>query len=555
MPTSPMNEVIRYLRSTLVPEGPSLTDGQLLECFVSRGEPAALEALVRRHAPMVWAVCRRVLGNHHDAEDAFQAAFLVLVRKAATIRANVGNWLYGVAHQTALKARATRSRRRQRERPVTLMPEPAARQQDLWNDLVPLLDQEVSRLPEKYRTVIVLCELEGQTLRAAAHQLGCPEGTVASRLARARAMLARRLVRYGFAITGGTLAAALSQAPASACVPAGVLSSTIKAVTLVAAGKAATGLISAQAALLTEAVMKAMLMSRLKSALGACLIAALFLLGSVFGSGSPATNGSRAAASEKKSAADKAAVRLCDDKLRDTLLVLDKQWWDAASSYDVDSLARLVADDYISFSPGGDHATKKTVLERCRLGRYIDVKFPTGKTVIRLNEHTAIVTYEVLWDAEDKGKGRRGVVCHDRMISCWVRRDGGWFLRYHECVNRYNFPDRRVPAEKPLYVSGNGRVLAQYLGHTTLEGWGARQAKKDNDFRVFPLGKDTKAEEVAKTIEQLFNTCGQPKTVHIAVYASKNTVVVRGKSSDLDSVEAIITRLVEQKPFGAAGRK
>src|SRR5215831_11467832 len=125
MATSPMSEVIQHLRSALrLPEGADLTDGQLLECFVSRREPAALEALVRRHAPMVWGVCRRVLQNHHDAEDAFQAT--VLVRKAAAIRspARLGNWLYGVAHQTALKARATRARRKGRERPVADMPEP-----------------------------------------------------------------------------------------------------------------------------------------------------------------------------------------------------------------------------------------------------------------------------------------------------------------------------------------------------------------------------------------------------------------------------------------------
>ena len=164
MPTSPMSEVVQYLRSTLLPEGADLTDGQLLECFVSRREPAALEALVRRHGPMVWGVCRRVLRNHHDAEDAFQATFLVLVRKAASVhpRAKVGNWLYGVAHQTALKARATRAKRKERERQVTDMPEPAVADQDLWSDLQALLDQEVSRLPEKYRTVIVLCDTGGQ---------------------------------------------------------------------------------------------------------------------------------------------------------------------------------------------------------------------------------------------------------------------------------------------------------------------------------------------------------------------------------------------------------
>jgi RNA polymerase sigma factor (sigma-70 family) len=281
MPTSPMSEVIQYLRSTLLPEGPDLTDGQLLECFVCRREPAALEALVQRHGPMVWGVCRRLLGNHHDAEDAFQATFLVLVRRAASIRSptKIGNWLYGVANQTALKARATRAKRKERERPVTEMPEPAVMDQDLWNDLQPLLDQELSLLPEKYRTMIVLCELEGKTGREVARQLGLPQGTVASRLARARTMLAKRLARHGLAVSGGTLAGVLSQKAAVASVPALVMSSTIKAVTLVAAGQAAAGVISVKVVVLMEGVMKAMLMKKLKTVGAVLLVMAMGLIG------------------------------------------------------------------------------------------------------------------------------------------------------------------------------------------------------------------------------------------------------------------------------------
>src|SRR5262249_40853037 len=149
-------------------------------CFLERRDEAALAALVKRHGPMVWGVCRRLL-SHHDAEDAFQATFLVLVRKAASVvpRRMVGNWLYGVAHHTALQARRTAARRKARERQVTEMPEPAVTDQDLWRDLRPLLDEALSRLPDKYRAVIVLCDLEGKTRRETAGQLGVPEGTVA----------------------------------------------------------------------------------------------------------------------------------------------------------------------------------------------------------------------------------------------------------------------------------------------------------------------------------------------------------------------------------------
>jgi RNA polymerase sigma factor (sigma-70 family) len=140
MATNPVNEVIDHLRRTvLLREGEARTDRQLLKCFVSSRESAALEVLVRRHGPMVWGVCRRVLHNHHDAEDAFQATFLVLVRKAASIGSPklLANWLYGVAYQTARKVRQTAARRRAREKQVTNMPEPEAapQDQDPWDDL------------------------------------------------------------------------------------------------------------------------------------------------------------------------------------------------------------------------------------------------------------------------------------------------------------------------------------------------------------------------------------------------------------------------------------
>src|SRR5262245_27557654 len=232
MATGQMSGVIQYLRGTaLLRDGAGLTDGQLLEGFVSRREGDALAALVRRHGPMVWGVCRRVLANHHDAEDAFQATFLVLVRKANSIvpREMLANWLYGVAQQTALKARSTAVRRRTREKQVTAMPEPMREPRDRWDDLRPLLDQELGRLPDKYRDLIVWCDLIGKTRKEAAQHFKLPEGTVASRLATARSLLAKRLARFGLAVSGSALAVVLLEQTASAGVPASVASTTIKA--------------------------------------------------------------------------------------------------------------------------------------------------------------------------------------------------------------------------------------------------------------------------------------------------------------------------------------
>src|SRR6516225_967649 len=221
MPTNQPSFLRQLRRTALLSDGWGMTDGQLLERFVARRDEAAFAALVRRHGPMVLGVCRRVLGHVQDAEDAFQAAFLVLARKAASVgqRELVGNWLYGVTYRTALDARAAATRRRTRERQVSAMPEPEAVDGvDVWTDLRPLLDRELNRLPDKYRVPVVLCDLEGRPRKEVAQQLGIPEGTLSGRLTTGRRTLARRLARHGLAPSGGALTAALTQGAASACV-------------------------------------------------------------------------------------------------------------------------------------------------------------------------------------------------------------------------------------------------------------------------------------------------------------------------------------------------
>jgi RNA polymerase sigma factor (sigma-70 family) len=205
---------------TLMRIGPigNLSDGQLLERFLDRreGGEAAFESLVARHGSMVLAVCRRVLGSADEADDAFQATFVVLVRQAGSIqkKESLGPWLHGVARRVSMRARRDAARRRARERigfRVVGSPLPD-------DALAETLHDEIARLPEKYRTPIVLCDLEGQTHAEAARRLDWPIGTVSGRLSRARALLRSRIARRGVPLSIGAIATALGAEEAKAAV-------------------------------------------------------------------------------------------------------------------------------------------------------------------------------------------------------------------------------------------------------------------------------------------------------------------------------------------------
>jgi RNA polymerase sigma factor (sigma-70 family) len=267
MPRTQSAAVLHRLAAARLPAA----DPELLRAFLaSRSEPAFAE-IVRRHGPMVLATCRRVLGHAQDAEDAFQATFLVLARKAATVRgANLAGWLYGVAVRTARGVRLMRDRRQKREAvlasrvlasggrepPLNAEQGAHAPRSPEQQELVAILDEELARLPEHYRLAVVLCELEGRSRQEAAAELGIPEGTLSSRLAAARKALAGRLSRRGVALSAGLFAAAW--------LPEGLAESTARAAVAVAAGKLTAGLVSPLAAEAFRHGLKSALADRLR---------------------------------------------------------------------------------------------------------------------------------------------------------------------------------------------------------------------------------------------------------------------------------------------------
>jgi RNA polymerase sigma factor (sigma-70 family) len=272
MATGQLHDVLHFLRQSVRPaDVETLSDGDLLDCFVSRGDPSAFRALLLRHGGLVLGVCRRLLPPA-DADDAFQATFLIFLRKARFLnrRHLVGNWLHGVAHRVALKARSLLARRRARERPLDpsqLTDTPADTTAADWR---PVLDEEVRRLPAKFRAPVLLCYLEGRSNEEAARVLGWPSGTVKSRLARARDLLRRRLLRRGLALWVG-VAAVLTQETAP------VVAAPLRDGLLEAAARRAGGpALSTTATLLAEGVLRAMWMMRVKS-----LVAVLLLAGAV----------------------------------------------------------------------------------------------------------------------------------------------------------------------------------------------------------------------------------------------------------------------------------
>ena len=283
-------ELLRHIQKLAgVPTTPGLSDRALLERFAHLHDEAAFATLVGRHGAMVLAVCRRVLGHPQDAEDAFQAVFLILARKAAASWSeSVGPWLYRVAYRLALRARTDAARRQRGTIREDVMPPADPKDQLTLRELHAVLDEELQRLPEGERAALVLCHLEGRTQAEAAQQLGWSVGTLRRRLDQGRERLRRRLVCHGLAPSAALAAVLVADSVSSAALPASLATATVRAAAAFAQGQAATALVSATAAALTEGGLTMMTTIKTKA-----LLALVLLLSVLAGVGAWAGLGQR----------------------------------------------------------------------------------------------------------------------------------------------------------------------------------------------------------------------------------------------------------------------
>lgn len=263
-----------------------LKDEELLVRFFKTNDEGAFAVLVSRYGSLVYGICKRILSNVSDADDAFQATFLVLVKKGAKLQqpGRLANWLYGVAFRTAKNVKSKRAQRSRVEREAGAMPAKSDKSElsDMnYEQLWEVLDQEISQLPPKYALPLVLCYLEGKTNAEAATQLGWPEGSMSRRLSRAKDLLRSRMAKRGMAMTAVLLAAAVFSRPASACVPAKLVASTVEAGSLVSQGARFADVVSPFAAKVAEDVILSLSASYKLVASLVLAAASLFIASSV----------------------------------------------------------------------------------------------------------------------------------------------------------------------------------------------------------------------------------------------------------------------------------
>jgi RNA polymerase sigma factor (sigma-70 family) len=464
--------VLEYLRTGhAAQELEQLADGELLGRFLTDRDEAAFAVLVHHHGPMILGVCRRVLGDGHHAEDAFQATFLVLVRRAAAIhrQAPLGPWLYGVARRVALKARARAAARQSRQRELADMPRTEPLDERTWQEMRPVLDEEIGRLPEKCRAPLVMCYFEGKSYDEAAQELGWPKSSLASRLARGRDLLRQRLVRRGITLSAGALTTALAEKATAVPVVALLTINLVRAAANVANGKTlAAECLSTRAIALAEEAMKSDIGIKGKLVL---LLLALGLAAGAALAGYEAwvrpTPPERQPPVAQRDPQKKPAPGPAKDPLPAGAVVrLGQDRW-----------LHDISADFAAFLPDG-----KSVLTVCEDGSSRVWEFPSGKELLR---------FAPAAPGNLAGSGIRSAMRSGR-IQAALTKDGTtlatWYgvgreIALHDVATGKQLPGLKVNEEViALAFSPQGDHLASGEGDGTVRIWDWARAKEVRRF-------------------------------------------------------------------------
>jgi RNA polymerase sigma factor (sigma-70 family) len=528
-----------------------LTDRQLLERFTTARDgssQAAFEVLVRRHGPMVLRVCRNVLKDWNDAEDAFQATFVVLARRCGSIRRrdSVESWLFGVACRVSARARVEAARRRAVERrgaaeADAALGTPEPDDADL-PELGPIVQEEVRRLPEKYRAAVVLCYWEGLTQEQAAAQLGCPLGTVRSRIARARDLLRRRLSRRGVAPMAGIGATGFDVAsvvPIPAAVPDSWVAATLKAVSPIAAGGAPATAVAASAsvAVLVQYVLRRILIMKMKTIATGLLLIGLGAAGVILAAPQAGSNRTPPAPNQRPSTEAKPIQRAAPAVQGDTKKV--QPAFQSMADYVIEP-PDLILVEVLEALPGRPISGERLVRPdgKISLGFYGDI-YVAGLTIPEVKEKVVLHLRKFISDET------LGLVQSDPETQQPRRdKDGQVILSALKDTDRV-FVDVSGYNSKNYYVQGAVRSPGRFhiTGHENILDAinladGLTPGADHNKVVLHRVGKDGVLQSLPIDIDQI--TMGDDPTTNYQIQPGDRFVIpsTRRASPDEDSSES-----------------
>lgn len=524
MPTARYSTLLSRLPPA---EVPLRTDRQLMELFIEQQDQSAFAAIVTRHGPMVLGVCQRIIGTMHDAEDAFQATFLLLAQKAARIIPGdaVGPWLHGVACRVALKSRTMLRRRQRHERLAAQNRNEGQSDSMPGNDLRSVLDQELQRLPRPYRLLVILCDLQGGTFRQVARQLQLPVGTLSGRLKRGRELLAERLARRGITLSASVLALMIAE-QATAQVPALWVSNTARAAAAwIAAESLVPGLVCHSVVTLVKGTATAMMWNQLKLVTGVGLLALLLSVGWLASSSTAQEKGASTPFPQAAPRSPVAPVK--DDKpqylVQFTLYELntDKKQFDVVAS------PRLVV-----------HAHSKATIQMGQMQKMQSSKVTPDFWITGFEAEVEVQPQqnnEVILQIKAQ-QTRKRETKSDAFITEAHAENIVQSCKLSETIELPWEPFGRVgKIELKVVKVLDGRLQQPEPA-----------SNPDIETRVFPISHAV-ANEVAATLRQT-----HPDLIHsLGIDTRTNSLVVQGKKDDLKKCEEIIKKLdyatIEQK--------